>query len=388
MKPAKKLHNAPLVCGVAVARRKGAIAVLVAVLMIIFLMAVAFSVDVGYMQLSRTRLRIATDAAARAAGEALTRTQDLPSAIQAAHDLAGANEVAGDPLLLDDADILVGSASKQANGSWAFTEGGTPVNSIRVVGRRTRSAPSGSIPLLFGRVFNVFDYETTQTSTAVRMDRDICLVVDRSSSMKLSLTDTQSNMSTSSPRFCQPPQSDSRWAALAVAVADFNAALASTPQIEHVGLASFASNYTACGVTNNASEINQQLSSAVNAVNTAMANISARKFNGNTNIAAGLQNGINVLTNPATARPYALKTMILLTDGIRTDGGDPMDLTDDAVAQDITIHTITFGDSADQAEMQDIAAATGGKHYHAPDAQRLREVFQEIALTMLVTLTE
>lgn len=368
--------------------RRGAIAVLIAVLMIIFLMAVAFSVDVGYMQLSRTRLRISVDAAARAAGESLTRTQNLASAIQAARDVAAANEVANDPLLLDDSDIITGSSAKGSNGTWTFTPGGTPLNSIRIVGRRTNSAPSGSIPLLFGRVFNVFDYETTQTSTAVRLDRDICLVVDRSSSMKLDVNTSVANMSTSSPLFCQPPNANSRWAALGVAVADFNAALSSTPQIEYVGLASFASNYNGCGVQNSSSEINQQLTSNIPAINTAMNTISARVFNGNTNIQAGMQSGINVLTNAVTARPYALKTMILLTDGIRTEGGDPYDLVDDAVAADIVVHTITFGSSADQSAMQAISSGTGGKHYHAPNAQRLREIFQEIALTMLVTLTE
>ncbi len=46
-------------------------------MMIVFLATVAFSVDVAYMQLSKVQLRTATDAAARAAGESLSREQDL-----------------------------------------------------------------------------------------------------------------------------------------------------------------------------------------------------------------------------------------------------------------------------------------------------------------------
>ena len=42
-------------------------------------------------------------------------------------------------------------------------------------------------------------------NTASFLDVDICLVLDRSSSMKLSVSDTAGYMATSDPRFCQPP---------------------------------------------------------------------------------------------------------------------------------------------------------------------------------------
>ena len=50
--------------------------------------------------------------------------------------------------------------------------------------------PWGSVPIFFGRVFNVFDFQPVQAATVVRLDGDICIVVDRSSSMKLYLTET------------------------------------------------------------------------------------------------------------------------------------------------------------------------------------------------------
>jgi Ca-activated chloride channel homolog len=183
--------------------RRSAIVVFAALMMIVFLATVAFSVDVAYMQLSKVQLRTATDAAARAAGESLSRQQNIDISRQAAKDIAEANLVAGDPLLLDDSDIVFGNSAEQASGAWAFTPGGTPINAVRVFGRRTREAPSGSVATFFGRVFDVFDFEPTQAATVVRLDRDICLVVDRSSSMKLYLTDTSPTMSTSDARFCQ-----------------------------------------------------------------------------------------------------------------------------------------------------------------------------------------
>ncbi len=229
--------------------RNGAIVVLAALMMIVFLASVAFSVDVAYMQLTKTKLRSATDAAARAAGEGLSRAQDTAYARQAAKDIAAANLVAGKPLLLDDSDVIFGKSEQQQSGAWAFTPNGQPINAVRVNGRRTRTAPSGSVPIFFGRVFNVFDFQPVQAATVVRLDRDICIVVDRSSSMKLYLTDPGGLMSTGDSRFCQPPNMAlSRWGALSVGIDRFVAALDTTPQSEYVGLVSFASSYTACSL--------------------------------------------------------------------------------------------------------------------------------------------
>jgi hypothetical protein len=355
--------------------------------MVLFLGMVAFAVDIAYMELSRTELRVSTDAAARAAGEALTRLQDLELARQAAKDVAAANTVAGDPLLLDDSDITFGNSSFNSQGAWVFNASGTPVNIVKIRGRRTDDAPSGSIPLFFGSIFNVRGFAPVRSSTVVRQDRDVCLVVDRSSSMKLAVDSSSTTMSSSDTRFCQIPQSDSRWAALAVAVQIFNTTLTQTPQIEHVGLASYASAYTSCGVTNAASSINQALTPNAALVNTAMSNISNTKFNGATNIAAGVDKGIAVLTGPSS-RPFARKTLILLTDGNRTEGGDPVVSANTASANDIVIHTITYGASASQQEMQTVAYATGGTHYHAPDEAALEDIFRKLALSFSVTFID
>ncbi len=116
--------------------------------------------------------------------------------------------------------------------------------------------------------------------------------------------------------------------------------------------------------------------------------LSATKWNGATNIAAGIQKGIESLTDPATARPFAAKTMVLMTDGNYTQGAKPSTVAPQAVEHDIVIHAVTFGDGADQAEMQAVAEATGGNFYHAPDAQTLQDVFEEIALTLPVMFTD
>lgn len=370
--------------------RRGVMVVLVSLLMIALLACVAFSVDVAYLQLTRTKLRAATDAAARAAGEALSREQNLDASRQAAIDIAQLNTVAGDPLLLDsDKDIIFGHSSQQDSGAWSFDPSGEPINAVRVFGRRTRDAPSGSVPTMFGRVFKVMDFQPLSTATVVRLDRDICIVVDRSSSMKLYLTDTAPTMSTSDPRFCSPPDmSRSRWGALSQAFDRFVSALHTTPQEEYLSLASYSSSGTWCSYTNRVAEINQQLSFDYAEAESAMSTLSGTRFNGATNIGEGIRAGIDALTNPSTSRPFAAKTMVLMTDGNYTQGARPRDIAPEALQHDIVIHAVTFGDGADQNEMRAVAAATGGNFYHAPDAQTLQDVFEEIALTLPVMFTE
>ncbi len=370
--------------------RRGVVVVLVCFLTIALLACVIFSVDVAYMQLSRTRLRAATDAAARAAGEALSREQDLDASRQAAMDIAKLNLVAGTPLLLDqDQDIVFGNSTQQQSGAWAFVAGGDPINAVRVFGRRTRDAPSGSVPTFFGRVFNVVDFQPLSSATVVRLDRDICIVVDRSSSMKLYLTDSAPTMSMSDSRFCQPPNmSLSRWGALALAFDRFVAALDTTPQSEHLSLASYSSSGNWCSYSNNTADINQYLSANYADAESAMSSLSSTKWNGATNIAAGIDKGIEALTDPDTSRPFAAKTMVLMTDGNYTQGARPSTVAPEALDHDIVIHAVTFGDGADQAEMRAVADATGGNFYHAPDAQTLQDVFEEIALTLPVMFTD
>ena len=90
----------------------------------------------------------------------------------------------------------------------------------------------------------------------------------------------------------------------------------------------------------------------------------------------------------STARPFAVKTMIVFTDGHRTAGGDPRDSAAAAAAAGIVVHTITFGQGANEDDMRHTAAEAGGNHYHAPDFETLNAIFREIAYSLPVIITE
>jgi len=371
--------------------RRGAIIVLVAILMVVFVAMAAFSVDVAHMHLVRTELRAATDAAARAGAEALSRLQDSDAAVNAAIAAGQRNTTAGTPLVLTQEDVILGSSSQQADGSWAFTAGAQPYTAIRVNGRRTSGSASGEVSLFFGRLLGVDSFAPVQVSTASQLDRDICIVLDRSGSMAFDLSgaDWSYPAGMSYPdAYCTPPHPTlSRWAAAAASLDAFLFELTQTDQIEYASLVTFASPGNWCSGSYNASDIEVGLSADYTAVQNAMATRSTNPIPGGTSISSGIDSAVTVLTGPNT-RPHAAKTIVIMTDGVHNWGRAPLDAAIDANAQKIVIHTITFSDGADQQQMIDVAAAANGNHYHAPDAQALEDAFREIALTLPVVLTD
>ena len=186
---------------------------------------------------------------------------------------------------------------------------------------------------------------------------------------------------------CGPPDpTRSRWGALNIAMEAFLVELDKTPQDEHVALVSYSSNTKECGFTYNISDINSDLVSNYNTIRNVMKDLSSKPVKGRTAISAGIDDGIKVLTGKKI-RPFAVKTMVLMTDGIHNLGPEPILSAQVAATKDIVIHTITFSSDADIERMEAVAAATGGRHFHAPTAEDLVRIFKEIASTLPVMLT-
>ena len=363
-------------------RRCGAILPLIALLLPVLIVIVGFSVDLAFMQSVRTEMRVVADLSAKAAAAELSRTQSVGQARVAARDVASNNLVAGKAVTLDNADIVFGRSTLQS-GSWVFQAGGTPNNSIQVNVRRTSSASDGPVRLFFGRFYGRRTFQPTIAATATFQDVDICLVLDRSSSMKLATNDTAGFMDPSDPRFCAAPYADSRWVAVENAVGLFTTQLSTTLAVEHTALVTFASDYTSsCGETNSEASTDQDLDGDLTLIDQAMADRSNTVWNGATNIHAGINQARSVLTG-TQSRSNAEKVMIVLTDGVYT-GDDPSTEATLAAADGILIHTITYGDGANQTDMQAVAQNGNGQHYHAPDETTLNDIFTEIAATFSI----
>jgi len=368
------------------ANRRAAMLVLIAICLPLCIIMAAFAIDVAWMQLVRTELRTSTDAAARAGAKQLSLSQSTTTARTTAKDAAKRNLVAGEPLLLSDSDVVFGNGTQVTELSrFKFTAGSKKPNAVQVTGRRTKSSLAGPVDLLFAGVLGVKQFQPVETATSTQLDRDICLVVDRSGSMMWTLT--SSTLPPGAPDCGPPDPTRSRWGALNIALEAFLGELDKTAQDEHVGLVSYSSDTTECGYTYNISDINSNLVGDYSVIRSAMASLSSKPVKGRTAISAGIDDGITVLTGKKV-RPFAVKTMIVMTDGIHNQGKEPVVSAKAAAKKDIVIHTITFSSDADIKRMEDVAKATGGRHFHAPTAEDLSRIFKEIASTLPVLLTD
>jgi hypothetical protein len=132
--------------------------------------------------------------------------------------------------------------------------------------------------------------------------------------------------------------------------------------------------------------------------NTVLYELDRTRAGGTTNIAHGIQLGIDVLsiTDDHYGRPVAAQVMVLLTDGeaneqpndycddqdLWPEGGGPKDCVlyyaQEALDKSILLYTISLGQSADQELMAAAAELTGGWHRYAPTTDDLDEIFDEL----------
>jgi hypothetical protein len=365
-------------------RRRGAMVILVLILLIALLASAAFSVDVAYMHLTRTQLRAATDAAARAGAEAINRTGDAGLALDAIRAAAAQNTVAGKPLSIADDDVVFGNTSKDEAGNWKFAPDVEPFNSVRVWGDRSFDSDNGAVSLFFGKLLGTSYFEPNLTATVAKSGspkRDFCLVVDRSHSMAFDLSGEDWVYPPGPATYCSPPHpSLSRWAVLVQAVNGFLGALEDTEDEERVGLVSYASAGSWCGDQYQASTLDHELTDSHGSIAAFLAERSTQPIPGATDIYHGILNGIQVLTNQSRLREDSKRLMVVMTDGRHNSGPDPVIAAQHAFNKDIQIITITFSEGADQEWMQRVADAASGAHYHAPEEADLRRIFKQVAI--------
>jgi Flp pilus assembly protein TadG len=132
-------------------RRRGLAMIYAVIAMVCLCAFVSLAVDLGRVQLAKTELMRAADAAARAAATELSKGSNLTTIQNAAVNIANANKCDGSAIVLNTAtDIEFGTWDPNAE---SFTALGTYTsgNAVRVTARRT-NATSNAIPLAYGRV--------------------------------------------------------------------------------------------------------------------------------------------------------------------------------------------------------------------------------------------
>ena len=355
-------------------QRRGNIMVLSAFLLTAMLCVAGLCINLTQLATSRTEMRLACDAAAKAGVVVLGQTQDPDVARAAARDIAARHTVAGRPLIIGDVDIQFGRSSFDAAGHATFAIDETPLNAVRVNTRIGDGELTASGDYFAPAFFDRKSFALNYTAIASRVDHDLCLVIDRSGSMAWDMTnepwsypDDGGTDSIIQNYFRVPHVSDSRWAALRSSVDVFLDELHNRPTEVRVGLVSYSSNFEFGLYNSVASTTESELTTNYTMLTDRLAAIGNSELIGNTNIASGMQRAVGVLTG-TDSRITAKATMVVLTDGIWNQGTDPTEVAAAAAQANITVHTITFSAQADQNLMQAVAAAGGGNHYHANDA--------------------
>lgn len=358
--------------------RSGAAIVFILFVMIAMLILAAFAINLAHIQLVRAEMQIATDAAARAASKVYTSSGDMNLAITAAQSLSDKNLVNSAPLKLQQSDFSFGVSTRNSlEQRYQYQNGGSDPNALHLRVVKNQGSPSGPIKLAFPSFGSTQFADMFAETIVTQVELDIALVVDRSGSMAYSAQEKAAyppNPSAAPPGwdFGSPVPSPSRWLDTVNAVEVFLDELKRSPQRERVTLATYAGSAV----------IDHDLTEDYGSPIEALAKYSASFNSGDTNISAGMQIAADQLSKSANARPWATKVLVVMTDGIHTQGNNPKTAAESIAKNGVMIFAVTFSAEANQSVMRDVAAAGGGIHYHAKNAEDLAKVFREVARNM------
>jgi len=103
--------------------------------------------------------------------------------------------------------------------------------------------------------------------------------------------------------------------------------------------------------------------------------IRAIRAEGTTDMAAGLQAGMNEVT--AHLDPEGVNRVILLGDGVPNDEGPIVAMTEAASARGVSITALGLGDDYNETLMGKMAQSSGGKFQYVADSSKVASFFKE-----------
>jgi Ca-activated chloride channel homolog len=373
--------------------RRGAMTVLMAIVLVATTVVCLLVVNIAYIEMARTDVQTAADLTAKAAANELGLTQDpkrmtdIANRVMARHQLNNGRSMQMDTI---QQGILNQDRSKDR---FSLTHGtlsaGSTQGAIRLVASQPAAFGSSMVPFPFP---GISDIQIVREASAGRTDVDLVLCIDRSASMAWD----QSNVPFLYPNgtkgldnyFRPPDKSLSRWASLTTAVKTLNSILEDKriPGQVHIGLVTFASDYRFGLFTSKVATTDQTLTSNPSLIVNALDRIGSKPIIGDTNISAGLKL-VEACRNDGQLRSQTgVKILVVMSDGLRTEGAAPDEDAAALAENGWVIHTISFSAQADKSLMTNLAALGGGVHYHAPNGNALVQAFRDIALSLPGTL--
>jgi Flp pilus assembly protein TadG len=368
-------------------RRRGAIALMAAVFLVMIFAFTAFTVDLGYLSIVDQELQAAVDSSALAAAYELKSATSPDVVRDAAEELAGLNSVNGQSLALNrGSDIELGYWDETTG---AFTA--IPVvtdmsltNAVRITGRLNRARDS-QVNLFFAPVLGQNNAEMESSAIAVigRDDeRDVMLVIDCSGSMadynRMTYT-----LAAAAVLVEELGDNDR----LGLAVYSYPALVDGTEQNNNLPFTrgrnrgrgnNGGSGGGSGGETRLTGRLESHLASNFRPVTVRLGQLAPGLYASRTCIGGGMRIAIEEFVNFPRYNAYGKKVqqvMVLMTDGLANEteppGTSPVDsiyyYANLAKQNDIIIHGITLGRGADKPPIQYCADQTGGEYHHVDD---------------------
>lgn len=358
--------------------RAGSTSVLMALLLPVVLAISSFAINVAYMELSRTEFQIVMDVSSRAAGRVYAVSGSESEAIEAARLIMDLNPLSKGKMTTCGVDFSFGvSTRNDETERYCFVANGENPNAVQINANGTVQ-----VPMLFPTMGVPIDFRPIKTSTSTRAEVDLALVVDRSGSMAFSESEIAGNYKPAAAPdfwcFGQPIPPNARWLAELSAIQSFLTVVNESPQTELVSLVTYSGLATR----------DVELTSDYGQISAALSNYSAQFWGGPTSIGDSILVATSTLANKQTARPWASRVIVVMTDGMNSSGIDPVIAAQYAASEKIIVYTVTFSAEADTVQMGDVALAGSGRHYHATTSNELTEAFKDIASRLPNLITD
>lgn len=155
-------------------RRRGAVVILVALMLVVLMAMVSFAIDIGYVANVQTQLQRAADSAALAGAAEMNRS-GISAARARAQQIGQLNGSSGAAITIPDGNVEFGVWDLTAR-TFTPSASGQGGNAVRVTITQTPN-------LFFARAMGFNSTQITGQAIAIATPRDICFVIDLSGSM-------------------------------------------------------------------------------------------------------------------------------------------------------------------------------------------------------------
>lgn len=338
--------------------RRGAIAALIAICLPMILILIVMFVGISQMQLARSEMRVAADAAARAATENILRTEDKEAAYKQALSITKNHDVVSQSVTLERSKVVFGQGRSSEGSEWEFIPNQRPFNAAQVEVVKSSESASGPMDLLLSFLGSPH-FDTRQTATASQIDHDIMFVIEAGGSM-------------------HAPQ---RWKGVLDALEELVALVPTLGNKTRVGVVICHKDPT---VEQDLVQANAEFIDRMQEIHNEIKNV---KLTQGRSLGGGLELASTVLVGAKRPDVPADQTILFLGNGHHNQGTHPSTAARMAAERGQVIYCVTFGHNADKDGMMETAALmTGGEFFDVQDNSVLPGIMRDVLINPSIVL--